>query len=168
MFKKILTDLFSAAAYFDVSLFSSIQGWNGWMACNYSILVTLFFQGIFLDKLQPIWQIMNSLLYSLVGIKLLTGTCREFKEQCLLIKFIGCFSCFFYFNLQPLGMEKYKHIISNMYISYFIYSTSNTNSVNQIYIFNICIVSLPINFLITSRVSTMWKELVCTTNIYSR
>lgn len=57
------------------------------------ILITvswwLFFQTVFLDKHQLIWQIMSSLLYSLAGIKLLTGTCREHKEQCLLIKCIG-------------------------------------------------------------------------------
>lgn len=40
----------------------------------------LFFRIIFLDKHQLIWQITNSLLYSVVGIKLLTGTCREHKR----------------------------------------------------------------------------------------
>ena len=46
----------------------------------------LFSQIIFLDKHQLIWQIMNSLLYSVVGIKLLTGTCREHKRTVSLDK----------------------------------------------------------------------------------
>lgn len=109
---------------------------------------------------------MNSLLYSLVGIKLLTGTCREHKEQCVLIKCIGYLPCLFSIlisNLQEwrtINRRFSDRCIFMVYLQHF--KHKQAPCIRFTYLKSKCVclrIFLP-------RVFTMWKELLCKIYFY--